>query len=35
MVSAVELGKVSPSIKALAFFARKLEIRLRDLIPDE
>ena len=35
MVSAVELGKTSPSIKSLAFFAGKLEVRLRDLIPDD
>jgi len=34
-VSAVELGKVAPSLKTLAFFARKLDVRLRDLIPDD
>jgi transcriptional regulator with XRE-family HTH domain len=34
-ISAVELGKVAPSLKTLAFFARKLGVRLRDLIPDE
>lgn len=34
-VSAVELGKVAPSLKTLAFFARRLDVRLRDLLPDE
>ena len=35
MVSAVELGKVSPAIKSLAHFASKLEVRLKDLVPDD
>lgn len=35
MVSAVELGKVAPSLGLLSFFAQKLKVRLRDLIPDE
>src|SRR5258708_39800753 len=34
-VSAVELGKVAPSLKTPAFFAQKLGVRLRDLIPDD
>ena len=34
MVSAVELGKVTPSLGLLSFFAQKLKIRMRDLIPD-
>ena len=34
MVSAVELGKISPALKTLAHFARKLEVPLKDLIPD-
>ncbi|HAF11283.1 MAG TPA: hypothetical protein DCK98_14540 [Chloroflexi bacterium] len=33
-VSAVELGKVAPSLKTLAHFATKLEVPLRSLIPD-
>lgn len=33
-VSATELGKIA-SLPALAYFARKLGVRLRDLIPDE
>jgi len=35
MVSAVELGKVAPSLKSLAFFAKQLEVPLRSLIPDD
>ena len=35
MVSAVELGKVAPSLGLLSFFARKLKVRMRDLLPDE
>jgi ribosome-binding protein aMBF1 (putative translation factor) len=35
MVSAVELAKVAPSLKMLAHFAQKLEVRLRDLLPDD
>lgn len=31
---AVELGKISPGIKSLAHFAVKLNVNLRDLIPD-
>jgi transcriptional regulator with XRE-family HTH domain len=34
MVSAVELGKISPALKTLAHFASKLEVPLKDLIPD-
>ena len=34
MVSAVELGKISPALKTLAHFAAKLEVPLKDLIPD-
>jgi len=34
MVSAVELGKISPALKTLAHFAKQLEVPLRDLIPD-
>lgn len=34
MVSAVELGKVSAAVKTLAFFASKLEVSLKDLVPD-
>jgi transcriptional regulator with XRE-family HTH domain len=34
MVSAVELGKISPALKTLAHFASKLEVPLEDLIPD-
>ncbi len=33
-VSAVELGKISPALKTLAHFAKKLEVPLKDLIPD-
>jgi transcriptional regulator with XRE-family HTH domain len=34
-VSAVELGKVAPSLKTLLFFGQKLQVRLRDLMPDD
>jgi ribosome-binding protein aMBF1 (putative translation factor) len=34
MVSAVELGKISPALKTLAHFATKLEVPMKDLIPD-
>jgi DNA-binding XRE family transcriptional regulator len=34
-VSAVELGKILPSLTALRFFARQLDVPLRDLIPDD
>lgn len=34
-VSAIELGKVSASTSALAYFAGKLKLRLRDLIPPD
>ena len=34
MVSAVELGKISPALKTLAHFAKQLDVPLRDLIPD-
>lgn len=34
MVSAVELGKVAPSLGLLRFFAQKLKVRMRDLMPD-
>jgi transcriptional regulator with XRE-family HTH domain len=34
MVSAVKLGKISPALKTLAHFATKLEVPLKDLIPD-
>ena len=34
MVSAVELGKVSPAVKTLAHFASKLGVSIRELIPD-
>ena len=34
MVSAVELGKISPALKTLAHFATKLEVPLKNLIPD-
>jgi len=34
MVSAVELGKISPALKTLAHFASKLNVSLKDLIPD-
>lgn len=33
-VSAVELGKVAPSLKTLGRFAAKLQAPLRSLIPD-
>ena len=35
MVSAVELGKVAPSLGLLSFFAKKLKVRMRDLMPDK
>jgi transcriptional regulator with XRE-family HTH domain len=35
MVSAIELGKISPALKSLAHFARKLDVPLRELIPLE
>jgi transcriptional regulator with XRE-family HTH domain len=35
MISAVELGKVAASLKGLAFYAKKLGVPLRSLIPDE
>lgn len=35
MVSAVELGKVTPALKALAHFASVLGVKLRDLIPED
>jgi transcriptional regulator with XRE-family HTH domain len=35
MVSAIELGKISPALKSLAHFARRLDVPLRDLIPPE
>jgi transcriptional regulator with XRE-family HTH domain len=34
MVSAVELGKISPALKTLAHFASMLETPLKDLLPD-
>ncbi len=34
MISAVELAKTSASLKALAHIASKLEVPLKDLIPD-
>lgn len=34
-VSAVELGKISPAIKSLVHFARKLDVPVRDLIPED
>jgi transcriptional regulator with XRE-family HTH domain len=33
-VSAIELGKIMPSLNTLAFFAQKLDTKLRDLVPD-
>ena len=33
MVSAVEVGKVSPAVKTLAHFAGKLGVSIRELIP--
>jgi transcriptional regulator with XRE-family HTH domain len=33
MVSAVELGKVAPSLVALAHFAAKMKVSLRELLP--
>lgn len=33
-ISAIELGKVLPSLGTLAFFARRLGLRLRELTPD-
>jgi ribosome-binding protein aMBF1 (putative translation factor) len=35
MISAIELGKVSPALKSLAHFARKLSLPLRELIPPD
>jgi transcriptional regulator with XRE-family HTH domain len=35
MVSAVELGKIAPGLKTLAFFAKNLGVPLRSLIPDD
>jgi transcriptional regulator with XRE-family HTH domain len=35
MVSAVELGKVSPSLETLARFASRLDLRVKDLLPDD
>jgi transcriptional regulator with XRE-family HTH domain len=35
MVSAVELGKISPSLETLAHFAARLDLRVRDLLPDD
>lgn len=35
MVSAVELGKVAPSLTALAHFARRLKVPLRELLPPD
>jgi len=34
MVSAVELGKISPALKTLAHFAAALDTPLKDLLPD-
>ena len=34
-VSAVVLGKTSPAIKSLVHFARKLDMQVCDLIPDD
>jgi len=34
-VSAIELGKISASVVALSYFARKLRVPLRDLIPPD
>lgn len=34
-VSAIELGKTSPAIKSLVHFARKLDVPVRDLIPED
>jgi ribosome-binding protein aMBF1 (putative translation factor) len=33
-VSAIELGKILPGIVALAHFARVLDVRLRDVLPE-
>ena len=33
-VSAVELGKISPSLKSLSHMATKASVSLRSLIPD-
>jgi ribosome-binding protein aMBF1 (putative translation factor) len=35
MVSAVELGKTSPSLETLARFASRLDLRVKDLVPDD
>lgn len=35
MVSAVELGKISPSLETLSHFAARLELRVKDLLPDD
>lgn len=32
-ISALELGKIAPSLQALAYFAKQLGVPLRDLIP--
>lgn len=34
-LSALELGKIAPSLKTIAFFASKLGIGIADLLPDE
>lgn len=34
-VSAIELGKVLPSLTTLAFFAERLDVQLRDLLPGD
>jgi transcriptional regulator with XRE-family HTH domain len=34
-VSAIELGKISASVTALSYFAKRLRVRLRDLIPPD
>jgi transcriptional regulator with XRE-family HTH domain len=34
-ISALELGKIAPSLHALAHFAKQLGVPLRDLIPPD
>lgn len=34
-ISSVELGKVTPTLKSLVHFAKKLGVRTRELIPDQ
>ena len=34
-ISAIELGKVSPTLKSLVFLAEKLGRKARDLLPED